>query len=31
MFNSTYEFVAILENKLSFKDLKLNKIKRKKK
>ena len=31
MFNAPYEFVAILENKLSFKDLKLNKIKRKKK
>lgn len=31
MFNAPYEFVAILENKLSFKDLKLNKIKHKKK
>ena len=31
MFNAPYEFVAILENKLSYKDLKLNKIKHKKK
>lgn len=31
MFNAPYEFVAILENKLSFKDIKLNKIKHKNK